>query len=427
VLDGIAVLQRTPVGMFEHTTGSSLASGAMPDALVRLIESGRSLEALERCLVLAPASPWLTRLVGWRLSHNQWVDRALRYRRGKELRERIFAGRERIPVRDVVDFFCGKDTPLGVELGRYLLMRFGQPRHLAALALLSPMEFGEKPVLDLACGAGHIAHYLTGRSQSAAVVGLDINFFQLWIARHWVAPAAHFVCANVADGLPFSDDAFSAVLCSDAYHYIPQRRDLIREIGRCAPGRPVVMTRVGNRAVMPNEGMELDCRGYVSELGGERLQICCEEELVHDYLARRNPLAGSSVTPQVAERTKWFSFVVNGPEEGRGDMVGSEWPHAVGRLQWNPLYERLRGDPDNLDLQFRFPFIWYAYENGPMLRYHPRKVRLSLSEIDMLQTGASESLKEALVRQFVLLGMPERYTGTGDLGAPAFEDTPGEP
>jgi SAM-dependent methyltransferase len=423
VLDGIPVVQRSPVGMFEHTTGGSQVGGAAPDELVRLIETGRGMEALERCLTFATRHPRLERILGWRLSHSRPVDELARRQCIRRLRAQVLRCRDRTAARDVLGFFYRPESPLGTEVGRYFYMRFGQPRHIAALALLESIEVGDGPVLDLACGLGHIGHYLTRRARPARVIGLDINFFHLWIARHWIAPATHVVCASVANGLPFCDDAFAGVFCSDAYHLIPDRQELVKEFRRCAPARPIVLARVGNRAVMPNEGAELDCPGYVAELGGDPVQVFGEEELVRDYLARRSPFAGPGLTPQESGRTKWLSFVVNGRDVGvAGDVDPAEWPHAVGRLQWNPLYSRIRGNADSLDLRFQFPSTWYAYENGTMLRYHPRKVQVRLADLESLRSGAADSLRESLVGQFVLLGMPERYAGTDDPGVPSFDD-----
>ncbi|HTT13666.1 MAG TPA: hypothetical protein VMG60_22595 [Burkholderiaceae bacterium] len=39
---------------------------------------------------------------------------------------------------------------------------------------------------------------------------------------------------------------------------------VLLEVARCAPGRIVVLTRVGNRAVMPNEGNERTLEEYIS-------------------------------------------------------------------------------------------------------------------------------------------------------------------
>jgi SAM-dependent methyltransferase len=186
---------------------------------------------------------------------------------------------------------------------------------LAALALAANLTRSTKPVLDVACGVGHLDHYLTRRRQQVPLVGVDMNFFQVWIAQHWIAPTAQYVCCNVAEGLPFCSDCFSAVVVSDAYHYLPRRDQFNREIDRVAPNQMIVLTRVGNAAVMPNEGSELSLLEYLKELGGRSVQVFSEESLVQDYLARRNPLSRKAEEPARLEHCKWLSFVCNAPAE----------------------------------------------------------------------------------------------------------------
>jgi SAM-dependent methyltransferase len=412
VVDGIPILLRGPVGEFEHQSGALAAGGATPQQLVRLIRAGREGEALGRCLSYAPGAadarspggPPAPGIAGW-----------LARRR---VRARLLARRNRLSACDALRFFFGADSPLGEHIGDYFVMRFGQPRHLAALALLSNVAGGPGAVLDVACGAGHLEHYLTRRADPARVVGVDINYFELWIARHWIAPAAAFVCCDARDGLPFADGTFTATFCSDAYHYFGDRASLLGEIRRCAPGGTVVLTRVGNAAVTPNEGRELSVQGYGDEISADGLRVFDEAGLVRDYLARRNPLARARDDTGEADRSKWLSFAWNVPSRVRDPAWDEpDWPHAAGVLGLNPVYVPIRLPGGAVELRFRFPGVWYAFENGAMLAYQPRSLRLGPDEVERLRSGAAAgSLSLDLVRKFVLLGMPERYRGTASAG-----------
>jgi uncharacterized protein YbaR (Trm112 family) len=107
----------------------------------------------------------------------------------------------------------------------YFAYRFGQPRHLAALSLASLVTEGPGAILDLACGAGHLTHFLSGVRADRTVIGMDREFFRLWVASQYMAPAAYFVCAPTDRALPFRDQAFHGVFCSDAFHLFLHKGD----------------------------------------------------------------------------------------------------------------------------------------------------------------------------------------------------------
>jgi len=410
VVDGIPIIQRSPVGMFEHTRGTAQVKGIAVHEVVRLIESGETLMALLECLAVPVLPAVLWRALGWRLSHSHAAVRFARQLGRNKFKAQVLSSRNEVSAREVFEFYYQPGGPLDPELGHYFVRRFGQPRHVAALALAALIDPRGKPVLDIACGAGHLDHYLTQRGDNAAVVGLDLNFYHLWVAQHWIAPSAHFVCANAGEGLPFRNDTFSATLCSDAYHYIAGRKSLLSEIDRCAPGRPVVLTRVGNAAVMPNEGHEDTLEGYLHELGPMYDRAFDESELVRGYLRRQNPFVQPSRGATELGECKWLSFVLNASALARQQQTGgADWPHAVGELGLNPIYTPTPGPGGNLRLRFEFPSVGYAYENHGMLAYHPAVITVARAQLSALPAGREDAELSKLVESFVLLGMPRRF------------------
>src|SRR5262249_37976394 len=114
----------------------------------------------------------------------------------------------------------------------YFAFRFGQPRHLVALSLMTLIRHPQRLVLDLACGCGHLTRSLVSQAQGQQVIGVDRNFFMLHVARNWIAPQAAYVCCEADAALPFPDGAFSTVFCSDAFHYFVNKAISIRELKR---------------------------------------------------------------------------------------------------------------------------------------------------------------------------------------------------
>ncbi len=407
VVDGVPILLDRDVGMFEHTTGASQVTGVAPQRLVELIERGASTEALLECLALPVLPPLLRRMLGWRLSNARLAVSYARWLGRARARASVISRRATLTAVETVDFFYRGDSPLDSAVGDYFNLRFGQPRHIAALSLIQNIRSAAKPVLDIACGCGHLDHYLASRRDPVRVVGMDLNFFHTWIARHWVAPVGQYVCAAADEGLPFADDSFAATYCSDAYHLMPNRRALHEEIERCAPGHFCVLARVGNADVMPNEGLERSISGYLEDIAAADTRVLGEEALVVAYLSRRNPLA-EPAAGEAPRRSKWLSFAWNLPAEFR-DPGACDWPHAEGRLGLNPIY-RCRAPTDGgIDLMFEFPGTWYAYENNGMLAYHLRRARMSENQIGALIEGRVDPTFPELVSRFVLLGLPERF------------------
>ncbi len=103
-------------------------------------------------------------------------------------------------------------------------------------------------LLDLGCGYGEIlASALTRFPPDVAIAawGADINRDALVEAASRV-PAAGFLCAD-ATRLPFPDDMFDGVICSEVMEHLPAPEPLVAEIVRVTrPGGVFCLT-------VPNE------------------------------------------------------------------------------------------------------------------------------------------------------------------------------
>lgn len=101
-----------------------------------------------------------------------------------------------------------------------------------------PLRAGET-VLDLGCGEGR--HTIAARLQSpVTAIGVDLSFGDLAAARD---KFAHFDAAQSGDGhfglananalqLPFADNTFDKVICSEVLEHIPDYRAVLVEIRR---------------------------------------------------------------------------------------------------------------------------------------------------------------------------------------------------
>lgn len=101
---------------------------------------------------------------------------------------------------------------------------FHRKRQKLLLNLIEKFGKGKK-YLDAGCGSGLITRYLPANS-----VGLDINPRNIERAKKY-APRAKIVEADI-ENMPFSDNYFSTIICSEVLEHLPNPQKAISEIKR---------------------------------------------------------------------------------------------------------------------------------------------------------------------------------------------------
>jgi len=425
VVDDVPVLMKGPVGIVSHWNDGMIHSGPTSAELVAALDRGETTEVLIDCLAFPRHYPLQGRLSRRHL----WPD-ALGRRAGLAqtrggLRRLLEREDGRLLAEDVFGFFYSKRSGNNTYLAEYFLNRFVMPRYLSAMALVQRLPAAEDPVLDIACGYGHIEHYLTRRRRSTPAVGIDFNFYQAWGARRCVAPDAWFVCCDASAPLPFAGGSFSGAVCSDAFMYLPDKASLLSEVERVAPGRPAIFARVGNKAVgppNPRHGGEMLPEQYWDLFGRERTRFFADAALWKDYLARRNPLLREPAALEDMAWEKYLSFVIN-PQalSAQGEEEGV-WPHGIGRLTLNTVIGVTGDHPEALDTEFMYRSVWGAYEDADMMGYTERWGRLDKAQVREALANPDGEAAQRLVERFVLVGMPDDYVR--DRLGPYLGDSP---
>lgn len=219
VLDSIPVLRSGRIDVQDHTTGRAEVVGPRVEELVELVRADRGLDALIQLLAFPPTIPFgLADRPGLRLPFTRGpLPRVARAARRAEVSE-MLDDLDELTAQDWMELcYLRSSGSHSADMFPYFFARFGQPRHLSSLSLLRALPEDNRPVLDLACGFGHIMYNLAARQAPRRSVGVDRNFFQLWVARRYVAPGQSFLCSDRIDALPFGDDVFSASVCTDAF------------------------------------------------------------------------------------------------------------------------------------------------------------------------------------------------------------------
>src|SRR5262245_32417625 len=96
-------------------------------------------------------------------------------------------------------------------------------------------------LLDVACGTGWASR--TAAERGASVIGIDLSAEMIQRATRLAAGSrgVRFALADAED-LPFADAAFTALLCTNAFHHYPHPERAVREMKRVmAPGGRLVI------------------------------------------------------------------------------------------------------------------------------------------------------------------------------------------
>lgn len=410
VVSSIPVLKRGAVGVRGETI----------EEVTRLIEAGKFREALLSLTMPPPpdspdlAPAWMQALPSIKgirrlrhLSHQRGVDRwreeaaALLTRAGNDA-----------TACELLDLYYHRSGLAWNDAYDYFALRFGQPRHLVALSFTTLIDASDAPILDLACGCGHVTRSLAARGRQ--VIGVDQTFISLYIAKSIIAPGATYVCC-LADGpLPFPDHFFSAVFCSDAFHYFSSKASSVLELKRITQeDGTIVLAWMHNKLWRrPYDGEPLNPEGYCALMAETPHRMVADSDVLVRYLQKKGPpLAGPSDVRRLCE-APLLSLVASRRQDIFQDYGSfKEWPHAQGPLGLNPLYriEERPGAGEDVALRRIFPSDFYIEEHSESREYLPEIVSTRFQTLIDVKNGKRTSEIESLVEQFVVLGMPERY------------------
>ena len=238
------------------------------------------------------------------------------------------------------------------RVGDYFAHRWTDPTHLAALALLGRHWPGDRPVVDVACGIGVQLRELARRGV-ADLVGLDVVWSKLWLARRFVCPSARYVCADVttAPDLQLSGPAY--VTCSDAFYFFRDKPAAAAALHTLAGTGGTVV--VAHAHVGDPHGAPVPPQEYARLLGATVLYD--DEELTRSLLEHRPP------RPAPAERLTRSEAVALVAGDLRGPSP-VDLGEPLGPLRPNPLY---------VDGELRWPSERYAAEYGPRSGHLPAR------------------------------------------------------
>jgi SAM-dependent methyltransferase len=134
-----------------------------------------------------------------------------------------------------IDRLTLRDAMAALNFGpvaHYFAHRWSAPTFLSALGLLETHWTDPPLVLEIACGIGQILRDLDGRG--TAVVGIDVVFAKLWLAKTFLLPDVPLVCADVTAGIPIVLPEGTTILCHDAFYFMPEQERIAASLMEAA-------------------------------------------------------------------------------------------------------------------------------------------------------------------------------------------------
>jgi SAM-dependent methyltransferase len=215
-------------------------------------------------------------------------------------------------------------------LSWYLQHRWCQPSFLSGLALLEAHAPRGATLLDLACGTGHYLRAWQQANQQVTVIGADIVYSHLWIARHFVAPSAWLACFDADGPFPLSDGVAGVALVQDAFHYFARKLHVIGQVRRVSQGGTMLLGHVHN-AAQPNysAGRPLDA--------GEYLALIQPGTAYDDDALTRSALTGTAARPAAEREARASAALAFSTGPARRDGIRVTLPPDGTPLVLNPL------------------------------------------------------------------------------------------
>lgn len=190
------------------------------------------------------------------------------------------------------------DPPMGIpldpgdEADRYAIQLY----HATA----TQSDLAGKRVLEVGCGRGGGASYLTRTLHPASYTGLDLNAsgIEFCRRRHRV-PGLDFVVGNAED-LPFPDESFDAVVNIESSHCYPHFDRFLAEVAR-------VLTPGGAFLYADTRQQQL-CEQWDSDLNASALSVSAQRDITAEVIrgmelnSARWEAAADSLVPRFARR-----------------------------------------------------------------------------------------------------------------------------
>lgn len=307
------------------------------------------------------------------------------------------------------------------DSGNFFKYRFSTTSYLAGfiLANLCCNTSTSKYVLDLCCGIGHFAHILSKTVPEEKIVCTDIDFIQLFLAKKFFANNAQFICLDVNQGLPFSDDTFSFIICVDALHYLSQKETVSYELMRVLTLEGIsVIPHVHNSLTKPMfAGSPLTPSKYYELFKRYRVNVLPENAVLDDYYRYSMLDITKQYSLNQLNHAENLALIISNNDSvfQQYCQIGESVFEQMDNLIINPIYQILNNKNRNNELviSIRYPSEIYKQEYSAITQYLPE---VYILEKELVDKNINDSYKivykehkKKLARKFILVDVPINF------------------
>ncbi len=116
---------------------------------------------------------------------------------------------------------------------------FGSLREISlAENILKELPFCFETVIDVGCGDGYVLHCIEKKYKNKKVYGLDLSEGRIKTTKRNVV-CSHLIRSEIHH-LPFPDNSFDVVICSELLEHIPEYQKTIEELVRISKKRVII-------------------------------------------------------------------------------------------------------------------------------------------------------------------------------------------
>ncbi|MEM1343756.1 MAG: methyltransferase domain-containing protein [Pseudomonadota bacterium] len=283
----------------------------------------------------------------------------------------------------------------------YFAHRWSAPTFVSALGLLSAYWREDQGLIEIGCGIGQILREAQALGQ--AVIGIDVVFSKLWLARRFVLGGeAALLCADAERAPvlapPSGASSGACVLCHDALYFLRDKAAVLATMRALAGAEGTVLVGHAHNASVDQRGV-----GGWPLVPADWAALMPQATLYDDRACAEAWIAGRTPAPaRLASLDKAEALCL---AEGTPNAL----PRPIGttgaqRYRLNPLL----GETTSGTLAPHWPSEALAreYAHAPYLHqsHPPAPETVAAAEAGLLTPAV-----RALVRKRVLIDLPEAW------------------
>ena len=136
----------------------------------------------------------------------------------------------------------------------------------------------------------HITRGIKNTHPGQDLIGIDNEFHKLYIAKHWIAQNADYALCEADLSLPFEENYFAGMICSNSFHFFNNKSLCSRELKRItSDSGQIIITAIRHDLHKYQNQKTLSIKCYQSLFKDFPLRIVPDSMILSRYLRKTGP------------------------------------------------------------------------------------------------------------------------------------------